>query len=221
MRDSLANAYWKSGDYGRAVTLAQETLAARERLLGAGHPDTCSSRQNLAHAYWKSGDLDRAAALYKETLDHRVELLGDGHPDTLRSRYSLESADFFGQLVGSGEAAVATQLQRLDEADPDALRSGVAHSESATDELARWISMHERTLAERVAALGEEHPDTLWARNRLATVCASAGDIERAVSLYEQTLADRVRVLGEDHPDTKLAGRNLIVARATLDDGRE
>ena len=50
-RGNLAVAYQGSGRTGEAITLHEQTLAARERVLGADHPDTLQSRGNLAIAY--------------------------------------------------------------------------------------------------------------------------------------------------------------------------
>ncbi|SNT61558.1 Tetratricopeptide repeat-containing protein [Streptosporangium subroseum] len=37
-----------------AITLSEVTLAERERVLGAEHPDTLTSRNNLAFIYQES-----------------------------------------------------------------------------------------------------------------------------------------------------------------------
>ncbi|MFI5884675.1 tetratricopeptide repeat protein [Streptomyces sp. NPDC051554] len=50
--------------------------------------------------------------------------------------------------------------------------------------------------------LGEDHPDTLTARNNLARWRGEAGNAAEAAQAYTDLLADRIRVLGEDHPDT-------------------
>jgi tetratricopeptide (TPR) repeat protein len=64
-------------------------------------------------------------------------------------------------------------------------------------------------VADFVRMLGDSHPDTLEARNGLATAYRAAGQIAEALALHERTLADRIRVLGADHPDT-LASRNNV-----------
>ncbi len=47
------------GRPGRAIPLYEQTLADRERVLGADHPDTLTSRNNLAAAYESAGDWTR------------------------------------------------------------------------------------------------------------------------------------------------------------------
>jgi hypothetical protein len=46
-RNNLAAAYKDAGNLSRAVSLFEITLAERERVLGSGHPDTLTSRNNL------------------------------------------------------------------------------------------------------------------------------------------------------------------------------
>ncbi|MFF0160642.1 FxSxx-COOH system tetratricopeptide repeat protein [Streptomyces sp. NPDC005263] len=67
----------------------------------------------------------------------------------------------------------------------------------------------QRALSYSVRELGEDHPDTLAARNNLASAYRSAGDLQNAVPLLERVLADAERLLGQDDPST-LAYRNNL-----------
>ena len=60
MRNNLAIAYEAAGRVDEAITLHEQTLAARERVLGPDHPDTLQSRNNLAIAYRDAGRTDTA-----------------------------------------------------------------------------------------------------------------------------------------------------------------
>ena len=77
---------YRRGEGRCAYWLGIRTLADRERVLGAGHPDTLTSRNNLAYAYESAGRLEEAIPLYERTLSDRERVLGAGHPDTLISR---------------------------------------------------------------------------------------------------------------------------------------
>ena len=54
-RGNLANAYRDAGRTAEAITLHEQNLADRERVLGADHPYTLNSRNNLAIAYRAAG----------------------------------------------------------------------------------------------------------------------------------------------------------------------
>ena len=77
---------YRRGEGRCAYWLGIRTLADRERVLGAGHPDTLTSRNNLAYAYESAGRLEEAIPLYERTLADRERVLDAGHPDTLTSR---------------------------------------------------------------------------------------------------------------------------------------
>ncbi|MGW4074546.1 tetratricopeptide repeat protein [Streptomyces asiaticus] len=66
--------------------------------------------------------------------------------------------------------------------------------------------------------LGPDHPDTLAARNNLATLRGEAGDAAGAATALEQLLLDRERVLGPDHPDTLRTRSYLAVLRGLAGD---
>ncbi len=70
------------GQLGEAIPLYEQTLADRERVLGADHPDTLTSRNNLADAYQVGGSAGRAIPLYEQTLADRERVLGADHPQT-------------------------------------------------------------------------------------------------------------------------------------------
>ncbi|MEV4561472.1 tetratricopeptide repeat protein [Kitasatospora sp. NPDC049285] len=74
-----------------------------------------------------------------------------------------------------------------------------------TTAIAHWH--HMVTHAERL--LGDHHPDTLTARNNLATSYWQAGRTEEAIAIEEQVVADREHILGDQHPHTLNARNNL------------
>jgi hypothetical protein len=59
------------------------------------------------------------------------------------------------------------------------------------------------------SALPSDHPDTLTARNNLASWLGEVGRVGEAIDQFQALLADITRVLGPDHPDTLTARNNL------------
>jgi hypothetical protein len=72
--------------------LHEQTLADRERVLGADHPQTLTSRDNLADAYRDAGRTAEAITLHEQTRADRERVLGADHPHTLASRHNLAAA---------------------------------------------------------------------------------------------------------------------------------
>ena len=96
-----------AADLGRAIDLGARTLADCERVLGADHPDTLTSRSILAGAYRAAGRVEQAIALYERTLAARERVLDTDHPDTLTSRGNLAFAYL---VAGRVEQAIALLL---------------------------------------------------------------------------------------------------------------
>jgi hypothetical protein len=72
-------AYESAGRLGEAIPLYQQTLADRQRVLDADHPDTLTSRNNLASGYESAGRLGEAIPLHERTLADCERVLGDQH----------------------------------------------------------------------------------------------------------------------------------------------
>jgi tetratricopeptide (TPR) repeat protein len=84
------------------------------------------------------------------------------------------------------------------------------------DSMPQAIAFGQPLIADLERILGPDHPDTLNARNGLATAYHAAGRIADAIPLVEQTLVARERLLGADHPSTLASRNNLASAyRAT------
>jgi tetratricopeptide (TPR) repeat protein len=77
------------------------------------------------------------------------------------------------------------------------------------DSVTQTIDYGEALAADIEQVLGETHPDTLGARNNLASAYQAAGRLNEAITLYERILADVEQVLGETHPDTLATRSNL------------
>ena len=88
-----------------AVPLYRRALNDRERVQGARHPDTLTTRQKLADAYLADGRIKDATSNYKKVLADRERVLGPDHLDTIAARGNLGSA-----YHSAGKMASAVQL---------------------------------------------------------------------------------------------------------------
>ena len=60
--------------------------------------------------------------------------------------------------------------------------------------------------------LGNEHPQSLRAKQGLGAVFAGAGRFVEAEALHRETVEMQIRILGEDHPDTVGSMNELVIA---------
>ena len=223
-RNNLAGAYHVAGRLTEAITLYEQVLPDRIRVLDEDHPRTLTSRNNLAGAYHAAGRLTEAITLYEQVLPDSIRVLGEDHPRTLTSRNNLAGA-----YLGAGrlteaitlyEQVLPDSIRVLGEDHPDTLtsRNNLAGAYHAAGRLDEAIQLFEQVLPDSIRVLGEDNPDTLASRNDLAGAYLGAGRLTEAITLYEQVLPDSIRVLGEDHPRTLTSRNNL--AGAYLGAGR-
>jgi tetratricopeptide (TPR) repeat protein len=193
---------------GLAIRAAEPLVADCERVLGADHPDTLTSRSNLAVAYQVAGRTTEAFPLYQRTLADCERVLGADHPSTLMSRSNLAQVS---RAAGLTAAAIALYQRTLADCErvlgadhPSTLmsRSNLALTYRAAGRTAEAIPLLERTLADCERVLGANHLDTLMSRRNLAAAYQTAGRTAAGIALYQRTLADCERVLGARHPDT-------------------
>ena len=64
-RNNLASAYQHAGRLDEAITLYEQNLKDRTRILGPHHPHTLTSRNNLANAYRAAGRTEEAEVLFE------------------------------------------------------------------------------------------------------------------------------------------------------------
>ena len=91
-RSNLGNAYRAAGRTAEAITLLERTVADRERVLGADHPETLFSRSALANAYRAAGRTAKANTLIERTVADRERGLGADDPDTKATRSNLAAS---------------------------------------------------------------------------------------------------------------------------------
>ncbi|MFB8237572.1 tetratricopeptide repeat protein [Kitasatospora purpeofusca] len=214
---TAGNSLLRAGLLHTAVTHWQHLTADAERLLGADHPDTLTTRGNLAVSYWQAGRTSEAIVLEERVAAHRERILGDNHPDSLTTRNNL--AVSYWQAGRTDEAVVllervaADRERILGNNHPGTLttRNNLASSYWQAGRTDEAIVLEERVLADCERVLGADHPDTLLARGNLAASYWQAGRTDEAIVLEERVAADRERILGADHPDTLTARANLAV----------
>lgn len=90
--------------------------------------------------------------------------------------------------------------------------TGVRRGNAPAPTAGMRVASLERTLRSLVERLGTEHPDTITARNNLATKYAQMGRRQTAVQQFELALAEAVAIFGDEHPRTEIIRENLAWA---------
>ncbi|HEY6276357.1 MAG TPA: tetratricopeptide repeat protein [Streptosporangiaceae bacterium] len=203
---------------GPAVTYWQDLAMVSDRLLGPGHPDTITIRDQLARSYLAAGQAANAVSLFQWVLTGLSRARHPDQPVIVLAQINLGRA-----LVAAGQTDDAvTVLGQATAAcerlyGPDRLETLGARDELATACRAAGktedaIRLYRRTLADRERIEGARHPDTVVTRQRLADTYLAEGRIKEAVAQYKRALGDLERVLGAEHMDTITARGNLAAA---------
>jgi tetratricopeptide (TPR) repeat protein len=96
-----------------------------------------------------------------------------------------------------------------DTPDETALLSWVGRYEYERGAFVSARAYFERAVEATQRLLGDDHPDTLTARNNLAGTLCAQGELDAAQKLQKTVLEARRRVLGGDHPHTLTVKNNL------------
>jgi tetratricopeptide (TPR) repeat protein len=80
-----------TGSYDEAEGMYRRALIAREKVLGAEHPDTLASVNNLGSVLASQGKYKEAEGIHQRALEGYKKVLGAEHPDTLASVDNLGS----------------------------------------------------------------------------------------------------------------------------------
>ncbi|OAG04890.1 uncharacterized protein CC84DRAFT_1165253 [Paraphaeosphaeria sporulosa] len=112
----LYRAAWyaeSTGSIADAVSLATESLKAREKMLGHKHEDTIQSIAMVADAYSLGGRWNEAEKMRKQVMETRKKKLGADHPDTLTSMANLASTETSKKKLGADHPDTLTSMANL------------------------------------------------------------------------------------------------------------
>ena len=178
----LGTALWRRGYFPDSKILLSDVLEARERTLGAEHPDTLVSINDLARCLQAMGLLKDAEPLDRKALEARERTLGAEHRDTLVSINNLA-----GCLKAMGLLKDAEPLHRKAlEASERTLGAEHPYTLVSMSNLAGCLRsmglvkdaepLHRKALEARERTLGAEHRSivTHWSQSTIWQVASVA-----------------------------------------------
>jgi eukaryotic-like serine/threonine-protein kinase len=211
----MASTYLNLGLFGRARELAERALSARERTLGAEHPDTLASRAQLGWILDRQGHDEDAEPLERKVLEQERRVLGPQAPLTLETLDHLsvideneghyqEAENFARQVMSSAGRVLGPQSSLALSAANHFARAlwFEARYEEAEQQYRRLLQLDRQVF-------GPDHPQTLAAMISLAVAVAALHRVTEAERLYREVLSAQQRVLGPEHQYTLLTMENL------------
>ncbi|MFN0112043.1 MAG: protein kinase domain-containing protein [Blastocatellia bacterium] len=236
LMDTIGMAYDGLGLYPQALPLIEQSLATRQRMLGAAHAEVGDSLRNLAQVKFNQGEFEAAAEKSRAALEVLRKAYGNEHLKVAQALSDLGlSLLFKGDAKGaepySGEAVAilrklpnvpaAVQLQTIANYG-NVLRQNRKFAE-ATQAQEEALDLSRRTH-------GDDDPNTIITLGGLALLLSDtdnpAKNYARAEKCSREALERGRRILPAEHPQTifnliDLGGilikqNNLAAAETTL-----
>ncbi|HWO23498.1 MAG TPA: CHAT domain-containing tetratricopeptide repeat protein [Kofleriaceae bacterium] len=213
--DKQVETLYSQGQYREALPLAERSLALREKVLGARHPDVAKSLNNLASLYQAQGTYARAEPLFVRALDIYEKALGAVHSDVAESLNNLallyQAQGEYGRAEPLHVRALAIREKALGAMHPDVATSlnnlALLYYEQGT--YARAEPLFVRALDIYEKALDAMHPDVATSLSNLALLYYAQGAYTRAEPLWVRALAISEMALGARHPLVAISLNNL------------
>lgn len=197
-RQHLADAFFKFGDYQKAMPLLQKVVEISQ---GQDPVARAISLNDLGAAYLRTGQYDQALPRLQESLEIARTAYG---PDSLNIVPFVNNLAALRQNIGDDDAALglyreALKIRRdhLAAKDPAVATSlnnlGALYFKQGSYQQA--LPLFLESLQLRKDVLGPDHPDTAISLNNLGVLHASQGNYEQALDLFVETLDSQDRTL--------------------------
>ncbi|EIJ41293.1 hypothetical protein BegalDRAFT_0373 [Beggiatoa alba B18LD] len=215
---SMGDVYKAKARYAEAEAAYAESLAIREKVLGAEHGAVAVSLNNLAGVYYEFGRYTEAEALYKRALaidekdagvdSAKVAIRLNNLAELYRNLGNFADAELLLQralkidksVSGENSPRVAIRLNNLAE----------LYRQKGDYAQAETLLLSALKIDEKAVQAKELAPVNLGIRyNNLGQLYRTIGDYQRAKPLYEKALAIWEKSLGKEHPIVGAGLNNL------------
>lgn len=157
------------GDQAAALLESETVIKKAELLLGRTHPLTLEALNDVARFSARNGELSAAVTYGQKVYTTRKEVLGEHHPKTLTSLANLlRYRSLLGETVSISTLTILKDGWHI--ADPDMLDPAHLNAWALQVELVNDRDGAAECFARFVEVLGEKHPDTVRARDKLASL---------------------------------------------------
>lgn len=219
--DRFSLVYAEVGQWKKARSLQLKVVSFRSAKLGGTHPLTIDSKRSLANSHWNLFDIKSCLEVQHQMLNTQrwsrpsvSDWLVWPPWKPVHIQYTLTLSDLTQSLwlAGmrdlskyTGEKAVHVLTRKYGSDDPLTLNAmfNLARTYLHLDDYKKGDMLLKEVLAKREHFFGNEHPDTLMARNELGmSMCTQKKELLEAEKLVCDVLEARKKVLGEEHAYT-------------------
>ena len=197
---------FKRGHYTDTERFYKQSLAIREKTLGAEHLDVAWSLHNLAGLYRKQSQYNRAEPLYEQALAI-WEKIDSEHPEVARNLNSLAALyrDTGQYLKAESQLERALRIWEKTRGPEQAEIAWVLHSFGSLyriqDKYEKAEPFYQQALAILEKCREPGHPDVAQTHCRLAQLYDDQGQYAKAEPGYKRALEIYEKALGPEHPE--------------------
>ena len=212
---TTAIAYYKDGDYSKALEFFKKALTIQEKILGEYHLDTANSYNNIGLVYSNMRKYSKALEFYTKALDIYEKVLGKNHPSTAvgynNIGYLYSDMRDYPKALEFLTKALHIKEKVLGKDHPDTANSynNIGNVYGYIGDYPKALEFLTKALNIREKVLGKDHPDTALSYNNIGYLYSDTGDYPKALEFYTKALSIFEKVLGKDHPDTALSYNNI------------
>ncbi|MBL7732986.1 MAG: tetratricopeptide repeat protein [Chitinophagaceae bacterium] len=218
--NDLGLAFYRKGEYDKAIVYYESALTTNKKFYGEEHPDITSYYNNLGEACRAKGEYEKAIGYYERSLEIGKRFYGEEHPsistsyNNLGGVYRAKGED--DKAIGYYKSALTIDRKLYGEEHPNiaAYYNNLGGAYRAKGEYEKAIGYYERALAIDKKFYGEEHPNIATRYNNLGAAYYNKMKYDKAIWYYEKSLEILVKFLPSEHPYIAVAKENLALAVA-------
>jgi tetratricopeptide (TPR) repeat protein len=194
-------------DYPRSLSMYQQALAIREKILGPEHPNVSVTYTQMSDVYRSQRDYASALQMYQKDLAARLKSLGPMHPivATTYNNMGVVYSDLmdYSQALAMHQKDLAIRIAVLGPDHPSVATTynnmGVIYEKLG--DYPGALSVLQKALDIGLTAFGPEYRGVGTTYNNMGVVFQSQGDYPRALSLFQKGLAIVIKADGPEHLD--------------------
>lgn len=199
--DSLTTCAYRRGDVGEMERYAQRSLELSKAAHGRNHTASIDRLINVAAVHLSRERFDSAILTLESAVRIARRAYGENHPTTAKCRTelgcALTNAGLFQQSVAILEqAALGTESLLGEHIALARVFESLGHAVVLAGDPVRAESIYRRAYRIRVTLQGEDHPDTMFARSRVAIAVRRSGRPEEAEEILRNLLPRQIEICG-------------------------
>lgn len=191
---------YEQGRYQEALPLSREVFRGWRGDAVEPHQGKGYACQNLADVLYQMGEFDEAETLYEQAETTWRTLFGSTHPKLANALIGLARLRALrGDLAGAHEfvsQALDVRRDRLGAEHPETIIAQMILAQLAGRQAEPSAIENGRAALESLTKLlGDHHSRTLWAKQCMAEILESSGELDRAEALFRESIESE-RTLG-------------------------